>query len=211
MEAGAAARTKKKGGSKRGRTIDPKDVTNLASWTKYFELGYKNIVVGKDGSFFVLDPALTNTDFEKALESPVVTIPHNIGDDYLAVLNSTAAPTELRAAAESTYTNLRASIKGHVDAVQVTYGAAEEEMLEAVLNWKTASDEASRAQRAIEVGRYMKTLMDAGEELRSARYPRSYIRVEPRHDYPLLCYVPAIADARDRVVRAAAGSAATNQ
>jgi len=196
-----AAKKKGTGGAKRGRTIDPKDVKDLASWTKYYKLKYKNIVVGEDGSFFVLDPALTNTDFKSALESPVATIPHMMGHDYLAVLNYAAAPTELRAAAESTYTNLRASIKGHVDAVQVTYGAAEEEMLEAVLNWKTASDEASRAQRAIEVGQYMKAMAEAGEELRVARYPRSYIRDEPHHNYSLFCYVPAIADARDRVVR----------
>lgn len=205
------AAPKKKGVTKRkGRTIDPKEVTDLESWTKAYKNGYKNIVIGKDGSFFVLDPTLTNTDLEKALESPVATIPHKIGDDYLAVLNNPVAPTELRAAAETTYTNLRAAIKGHVDAVHVSYGAAEEEMLEAVLNWKSASDAASRGQRAIEVGKYMKAMAEAGEELRAARYPRSYIREQPLHNDWLLTYVPAIADARDRVVRTSAAGTATH-
>lgn len=169
MEGRAAAR-------KRGKTIDPSKIGDVESWLKAYSKKYINVVLGEDGSYLVLDPVMVSSDPAAALAAPVKNIPHLMGDDYAVVLAAgVAAPNELRAAAEERYATLRAGIKERVTVATTAYLEAEELLLEAVANWESAPDAATRTTTAQTVGRATAALAEAEQTLREAQYPRRYV------------------------------------
>ncbi len=206
---------------KQGKTINPSKIGDVESWLKAYSKKYINIVLGEDGSYLVLDQVLAGRDPTAA---PVKNIPHLMGDDYAVVLAAGAtAPNELRAAAEERYTTLRAGIQERVAVATVAYLEAEELLLEAVANWESAPDAATRTTTAQTVGKATAALAEAEQVLREAQYPRRYVVTDKTITRQML--VPAsgddsildaierevyeIADAKDRVVsRGGSGAAA---
>ena len=172
----------------------------------------------------MLDPVQAASDPAGALAAPVKNIPHLMGDDYAVVLAATsAAPNELRAAAEEKYTTLRSGIKERVAVATTAYLEAEAVLLEAVANWESAPDPATRTTLAQTVGRATTALAEAESVLREAMYPRRYVVTDETITRrmlmpasgdesildPIVRGVNEIADAKDRVVsRGAVGNAA---
>jgi hypothetical protein len=211
---------------KRGKTIDPSKIGDVESWLKAYSKKYINIVLGEDGSYLVLDPVLAASDPTGALAAPVKNIPHLMGDDYAVVLAAgVVAPNELRAAAEERFTTLRSGIKERVAVATTAYLEAEELLLEAVANWESAPDVATRTTTAQTVGKATAALAEAEKVLREAQYPRRYVTTDETITRqmlvpasgdesfldPIVRVVNEIADAKDRVVsRGNGGAAAAN-
>lgn len=204
----------------KGRTIDPKKITNIASWAKAFGRGYINVVKNEDAEYVVLDPKKAKEDFESALAEPVKTIPHLHGADYIDILNNPRVTAELRAAAETKAENIRTEINARIIAAQLVYSQAEQELLTAVDNWRSAGDPATRTITAQAVGAASKAVAAAEAELRDAAYPHKYIKTysdltrgqlppwpgigDQRRDVPIVrAFVPATTIAADRVVASA--------
>ena len=204
----------------KGRTIDPKKITNIASWAKAFGRGYINLVKSHTDAYLVLDPKKVKEDFESALAEPVKTIPHLYGSDYINILNNPHAPAELRAAAETKAGNIRTEINARVIAARLVYTQAEQELLTAVDNWTSAADSATRTVTAGAVGAASKAVAAAEAELRDAAYPHKYIKTyseltrgqlppwpgigDTRRDVPVVrAFVPLTTVAADRVIAAA--------
>jgi hypothetical protein len=207
---------------KRGKTIDPSRIDDIESWLNAYKQNYINVVLGEDGSYLVLDPVRITTDPEGALREPVKSIPHLTGDDYATVLAAgLGAPAELRAAAEAKLETLRSGIAASVEPLATAFLEEESAFLEAVANWKSAPDPATRTTTAQEVGRAAARLAAAETALQEAKYPRRYIRVVSDYgkgeDPSLSVGVPAYANVTDRVVKrgaatnAAAAGAATEE
>jgi hypothetical protein len=99
---------------------------------------------------------------------------------------------------------------------------AEELLLEAVANWESAPDAATRTTTAQTVGKATAALAEAEQVLREAQYPRRYVVTDKTITRQMI--VPAsgddsildaierevyeIADAKDRVVSRGSGAAA---
>jgi hypothetical protein len=222
---------------KRGKTIDPSKVGDVESWLKAYSKKYINVVIGDDGSFLVLDPARAAEDVVTAKEAPVKNIPHLMGDDYTVVLAAVSVSNELRAAAEEKYTTLRSGIKERVAVATTAYLEAEDLLLEAVANWESAPDAATRTTTAQTVGKATASLAEAEQVLREAMYPRRYVVTDETItrqmlvpasgddrflEIPIFRGINEIAEAKDRVVvrgatnapnyaAAAAGAAAGNE
>lgn len=177
MEAGAAADEppKKRRGGGKGKTIKVEKVRDVATWTDYYARKYQNVVLGEDGSFLVLDPALTKTDFAEALASPVKTIPHLMGYDYIPILANRKESSELRAAAEARRTEIREDQDARVRAAKVAYSEAEDELLRATMLWKSAPNAPSRVTLAQAVGAANMAVAAAENRLRMAEAPHRYI------------------------------------
>ena len=209
---------------KRGKTIDPSKVGDVESWLKAYSKKYINVLIGDDGSYLVLDPVGASEDLAAAKAAPVKNIPHLMGDDYAVVLSATsAASNELRAAAEEKYTTLRAGIKERVALATTAYLEAEDKLLEAVANWESAPDPATRTTTAQTVGKATAAVAEAEQALREAMYPRRYVLTEeaitrqmllPGSGDDSLLEIPIyrgmneISEAKDRVVSREAGAAA---
>ena len=204
---------------KRGKTIDPSKIGDVESWLKAYSKKYINVVLGEDGSYLVLDPAQDPTT-----STPVKNIPHLMGDDYAVVL-ATGTSNELRAAAEAKYTMLRAGIKERVAVATTVYLEAESHLLEAVANWESAPDVATRTTTAQTVGKATTALAEAEKVMREAQYPRRYVVTDTMITRqmllpasgddsfldPIVRIVNEIADAKDRVVsRGSVGGAGAN-
>lgn len=216
-EAGAAAPQKKKraGETRKGKTISEKKVVDVATWANYFKKGYQNIVLGEDGSFLVLDAALTKTDFPSALADPKAVIPHLMGDDYLTVLSNPAAPAELRAAAEASKARIHDALNARIAAAKIAYGEAETALLNLKEQWNHAPDAPTRVVLAQAVVEANAAVAAAESTLRAAQAPVRYIQEYsgiPRmlvmpgsgDDRPIknVIYrlVPAVTEAPERVV-----------
>lgn len=208
---------------KRGKTIDPSKVGDVESWLKAYSKKYLNIVIGEDGSYLVLDPVLVGKDPAAAKAAPVKNVPHLIGDDYAVVLSAVSVTShELRAAAEEKYTTLRIGIKERVAVATAVYLEVEELLLEAVANWESAPDAATRTTTAQSVGKATTAVAEAEQVLREAIYPRRYVVTDKLITRqmlvpasgddsildPIVRIVNEIAEAKDRVVLR--GSAAGN-
>lgn len=165
---------------KRGKTIDPPKVSDIDSWLKAYSKKYINVVIGDDGSYLVLDPVQATEDIAAAKASPKkIIIKHLMGDDYTVVLSGVSkSSNELRAAAEEKYATLRAGIKERVAVATTAYLAAENLLLEAVGNWESAPDAATRTTTAQTVGKATAALAEAEQVLREAMYPRRYVKTE---------------------------------
>jgi hypothetical protein len=187
MEAPAA-----KPKTRKGKTISESKVTDLASWAKYYNK--ENIVVGEDGSFLVLDAALTKTDFPAALAAPVRVIPHLMGHDYITVLADPSAATELRAAAEARRTELVDSMEARVSATKVAYSEAETELLNATQRWANAPDAPSRIVLAQAVAAANTAVATAEKAMREAQAPHRYIK--KYRDIPRMLLKPGSGDDR---------------
>ena len=199
---------------RKGRTIDPKKITNIASWAKAFRRDYVNVAINSENQFVVLDPEASKENFGEALASPVKTIPHLYGSDYLSVLNDLHASEELRATAEEKASRIRTDINARVVAARIAFSNAEQDLLIAVDNWKSAADPATRTTTAMAVGAASRAVAEAEKELRESEYPRRYIRSYPdvtkgminpgsgdkRMDYVIRALVPAVNEAADRVI-----------
>lgn len=181
---------------KRGvKTIEPPKVGDVESWLKAYSKKYANIVIGDDGSFLVLDQIEAGENLAKAKTEPVKTIPHLMGDDYAVVLSAVSvASNELRAAAEEKYTTLRSGIKERVAVATTAYLEAEDLLLEAVANWESAPDAATRTTTAQTVGKATAAVAEAEQALREAMYPRRYVVTDETITRQML--VPASGDDR---------------
>jgi len=161
--------------TKKGKTVDPDRVTDVDSWTKYFKRGYQNVVIDEDGSFVVLDPALTKTDFPAALKGVKKPIPHLMGEDYLTVLADPKSSSELRAAAEARLTQIRNELDARITASKIAYSEAETELITVNQNWKHAPDAPTRIVLAQAVAAANMAVAAAERSLRLAQAPQRYI------------------------------------
>lgn len=211
--------------AKKGKTIDPKKVNDVQSWASYFKKGYQNIVIDEDGSFVVLDPELTKTDFAAALTGTKKAIPHLMGDDYLTVLADPKAPSELRAAAEARRKAIHEVLDARIEAAKAEYEEAETNLIEANTRWRNAPDPPTRTDLAQGVAEANAAVALAEQKLRQAQAPHRYIvgyddlkrgMLIPGSgdDRPLknIVYrtVPQVTDAPERVISLVAGGAAAN-
>jgi hypothetical protein len=176
MEGVEEAPVAKKGRGGRGKTIPESKVVDVASWAKYYGKKYQNIVLGEDGSFLVLDPARTKTDFAAALDDPVKVIPHLMGSDYLTVLADRSAGAELRAAAEARRNAIHEDLDARIRAAKVAYSEAEVTLLQASREWKNATNAPSRVLLAQAVAEANKAVADAENMIRTAEAPHRYIK-----------------------------------
>ena len=199
----AGVKPKKKraaaGETKKGKTVALDKVSDVEDWAKYFRRGYQNIVLGEDGSFLVLDPALTKTDYPAALAEPAKTIPHLMGSDYRVVLANSRASSELRAAAEAKRTEVVEDLETAAAAARVLFIDAERRLLELTQLWESAPDGPTRTIHAQRVAEANRAVMDAEKQLREALAPHRYIvrYFEPTFAYRL---VPETTIAPERVV-----------
>ncbi len=176
-----------------GRTIDPAKVTDLKSWLSGYKSGYRNVVQGENGSLLVLDPAAMAADPTEARQSAKV-IPHLRGKDYIDILRSEEATTELRALANSKREAIRDEINTTALTAQQTFLAAEQQLLEAVDAWKMADSAAARKEAAVLIGTLSMRVQEADEIVRNALYPHKYIKSES--DLPRKALYPATHDDR---------------
>jgi hypothetical protein len=179
--AGAAAKPKRRaaGETRKGKTIADSKVVDVETWAKYYKRGYQNIVLAEDGSFLVLDPGLTKTDYPAALAEPVKTIRHLMGSDYRVVLANSAAPTELRAAAEEKLKETLEDRGTAASAARVLFIDAERELLNLTEQWRSAPNAPTRAVLAQSVAQANRAVMDAERALREALAPHRYIITDP--------------------------------
>lgn len=176
MEAAAEPKPKKRAGeTRKGKTIKAEKIKSVETWAKYFARKNQNVVLGEDGSFLVLDPTLTKTDFAAALAEPVKTIPHLMGSDYISVLANRAAPSELRAAAEARRNELSETREAQVRAAKTAYVEAEGELMRSSTLWKNAPDKPSRVLLAQNVAAANAAVAAAEAALRAAAAPHRYI------------------------------------
>jgi hypothetical protein len=219
----AQAEKKRRGGeTRKGKTISEKKVVDVESWAKYYAKRYQNVVLGEDGSFLVLDPSLTKTDFAAALADPKAVIPHLMGYDYLTVLANPSAPSELRAAAEASRARIYDALNARIAAAKIAYGEAETALLNLQEQWRNAPDAPTRIVLAQAVVEANAAVAAAESTLRAAQAPHRYIQEYsgiPRmlvvpgsgDDRPIKNVihrlVPAVTDAPERVV--VAGSSAS--
>jgi hypothetical protein len=216
-----AQEKKRRGQTRKGKTIKESKVTDVETWANYFKKGYQNVVVGEDGSFLVLDAALTKTDFPAALEAPNKVIPHLMGDDYLHILVNPKSSAELRAAAESRRTRIYDALDARVTAAKLAYSEAELTLLNIQERWKNAPDAPTRIVLAQAVSEANAAVAAAEKELRTAQAPHRYIQTFsgiPRSmlkpgsgdDRPIQNVinrlVPEVTEAPERVVNAGSGS-----
>jgi hypothetical protein len=159
---------------RKGKTISADKVKDLAAWAKYYSK--ENVVLGADGSFLVLDAALTKTDFAAALAEPVRVIPHLMGYDYITVLADRSAGAELRAAAEARRAELVEGLTARITATKLAYTEAETELLNATQRWQNAPDVPSRIVLAQAVAAANVALAEADTALRTAEAPHRYIK-----------------------------------
>jgi hypothetical protein len=161
--------------TRKGKTIKESKVVDVESWSKYYKKGYQNIVVGEDGSFLVLDAALTKTDFAAALAEPKKVIPHLMGDDYIHVLGDSSASSELRAAAEARKERITDELSARISAAKLAYSEAETTLLNTTQRWKNAPDQATRIVLAQMVAEANMAVAAAENDLRTAMAPHRYI------------------------------------
>jgi hypothetical protein len=220
-----ALKPKVKKTAKKGKTVEVKKVKTLEDWLKYYKRGYQNVVVGEDGSYLVLDPEVTKTDFAAALAEPKHTIRHLMGEDYITVLADPKSSAELRAAAEARRTQIVDELDARVSAAKLAYSEAETELMTTTQQWKHAPDAPTRMILAQSVARANAAVAAAERELREAQAPRRYIidySGIPRmllnpgsgDDRPILNViyraVPEVTDGTDRVVVVGGASPAAN-
>jgi hypothetical protein len=198
------------------RTIDPAKVNTVDEWIKAAKR-YKNCVLGEDGSLLVLDPTMTSTDYAAALAAPAKTIPHLMGDDYLAILNGTLPSTgELRAAAEAKYIALRSAIKAQRDGAAAAYETAESEVLALADAHESTAERTAKIAIAQQMGAAAVALSERAAALRQVTYPKRYVIEDPTVTRAILVpgsgddrvaeflvsrLVNAISDGADRAVR----------
>lgn len=166
------------------RTIDPKKVTDLDSWLRYYKSGYGNVVV-KEGQYLVLDPVQYKADYKAALLSPVTTIAHTKAIDahvLLAESDATSKYPQLRANAETTMTALYEDQQKHIAEATIAVNEAEIELLNASVAWRSipVSDGtiATRSELAKAVAVATRFLENAEATLSAAKYPIRYIKAE---------------------------------
>jgi hypothetical protein len=215
MAEAAPPKTKKPQKTKRGKTVDPEKVNDLETWAKYFKRGYQNVIVDEDGSFVVLDPELTKTDFPAALTGDKKPIKHLMGEDYINVLADPKSSSELRAAAEARLTQINDMSDARINAAKLAYSEAETELMNITQRWKSAPDVPTRITLARAVAEANATLVVAERDLRTAQAPHRYIleysdirrsMLKPGSgdDRPIrnIIYraVPAVTEAPERVV-----------
>ena len=185
--------------TRKGKTVGVEKIADVEDWAKYFKRGYQNIVLGEDGSFLVLDPVLTKTNYPAALDKPAKTIRHLMGSDYRVVLANSGAPSELRAAAEAKRTEAVEDLETAAAAARVLFIDAERELLELTQLWESAPDAPTRTIQAQRVAVANRAVMEAERQLREALAPQRYIirYSEPSNVYRL---VPETTTAPERVV-----------
>ena len=212
--------------AKKGKTIDPKKVNSVETWANYFKKGYQNIVIDEDGSFVVLDPELTKTDFAAALKGTKKAIPHLMGEDYITVLADPKAPSELRAAAEIRRKAIHEVLDARIEAAKAEYEVAESNLIEANTRWRNAPDRPTRTDLAQSVAEANAAVALAEQRLRLAQAPHRYIVgygdlkrsmliAGSGDDRPILNtiyrIVPEVTEAPERVIsRGVAAYAASN-
>jgi hypothetical protein len=193
-EAAAPKKTKKAVKTKKGKTVDPKKVDDLETWAKYFKRGYQNVIVDEDGSFVVLDPELTKTDFPAALKGAKKPIPHLMGEDYITVLADPKSSSELRAAAEARHKQIVDELGARISAQKIAFSEAETELINVNQNWKHAPDAPTRIVLAQTVAAANMAVAEAERALRTAQAPHRYI-VDYR-DIPRMMINPGSGDDR---------------
>lgn len=146
-------------------------VNTLDDWLRFHKRKATNLIVGDDGAFLVLDPAVADRD--AALET-AKRIELKKGYDAVAVLASPHSSQELRAAAERTLEAARAARRHTVDAAVAAYQTAERDMLDATEQWKV-SDPSMRATFAQQVGGRMYECAEADTRMRTSEYPQRTI------------------------------------
>lgn len=176
-----------------GRTIDPSKVTDLKTWLAGYKSGYKNVIQSEKGELLVLDPAALAASPIEARKSAKV-IPHMRGRDYIDILRSEDAPSELRALAESKRGAIRDEIHASALAAQDVFFGTEQQLLEAVDAWKMADSVSSRKEAAVLVGSLSRRTQEADEAARTALYPYRYIKSES--ELPRKALYPATHDDR---------------
>jgi len=206
------------------RTIDPAKVNTVAEWVKAAKR-YRNCVLGADGMLLVLDPTAASEDYAAALAAPAKTIPHLMGDDYLAVLHGTVPSTgELRAAAEAKYVALRSAIKAQRDGAAAAYETAESEVLTLADARDSTNEQTTKIAIAQQMGTAAKILSERATALRETTYPKRYAIDDPTITRAMIVpgsgddrvsehlvkrLVNAISDGNDRAVKLAGAGAGT--
>jgi len=180
--------------ARKGKTIDEKKIVDVETWAKYYRKGYQNVVIGDDGSFLVLDAALTKTDFATAFADPKKVIPHLMGSDYLTVLANREASSELRAAAEARRVRIHEELNARISAATLAYTEAENELMRATGLWKKAPDAPTRIILAQAVARANNVVATAENALREAQAPHRYI--QKYRDLPRMLLNPGSGDDR---------------
>lgn len=187
-------RKRRAGETRKGKTIAEKKVVDVETWAKYYSKGYQNVVLGEDGSFLVLDAALTKTDFPAAFSDPAKVIPHLMGEDYISVLANPSSSAELRAAAEASKARIYDGLNARISAAKLAYSEAETELLNIKERWENAPDVPTRIVLAQAVAEANAAVAAAESTMRTAQAPHRYI--QKYRDIPRMLIVPGSGDER---------------
>lgn len=180
--------------TRKGKTIDEKKVVDVGTWAMYYGKGYQNVVVGEDGSFLVLEPTLTKSDFPAALAEPTKVIPHLMGKDYVNVLANPSSSAELRAAAEASKSRIYDGLNARISAAKLAYSEAETGLLNIQERWKNSPDAPTRIVLAQAVAEANAAVAAAESTLRAAQAPHRYI--QKYNHIPRMLIVPGSGDER---------------
>jgi hypothetical protein len=152
--------------------IPPANIKTLDQWIPKFGRS-KNVVLGPDGSFLVLNPDLLRTDPAAARATPAVTIPHQKGTDALiALAQGSRDPDVLDRVAEALET-----LGKERDAAFGAFATIEQLVLDANDAFARAKTTTQRVTAALEVAKQTQELMAAAAIYSERKAPLRHVKV----------------------------------
>jgi len=146
-------------------------IKTLDQWVAKFDKS-KNVILGPDGSFLVLDPDLMRTDYNAARAAPAVTIPHQKGVDALiALTQGSRDPDVLDRVAEALN-----GIAKERDAAFAAFATLEQMTLDATDAFQRAKTTTQRVTAALEVAKQTQDLMAAAATYSERKAPLRHIK-----------------------------------
>jgi hypothetical protein len=149
----------------RARTIDPDRVGNVDAWLRFYKSNYANLVQRpSDGALMVLAPSTLDK------ENPVRTFALDKGIDAIGYMIH-GTDDKVRATAASHIESRAKEQTARIASLEEAYVQKEQELLEAVEEWKATRDPLISA----EVGTIQLALESLDKERQDAKYPVRYI------------------------------------
>jgi len=151
-------------------TIPPANIKSLDQWVRAFDR-YRNVRLGPDGSFLVLDPKLMKDDPVRAMKEPTVRFKHTYARDALLTLIDSSADGDTRTEALDTIAKALEQINVAKNEAFRAFVSTEQALLEAADIAKRAKTATQRMTAALEVAKQTGLMMAAGQTYSERRMP----------------------------------------
>jgi len=157
-------------------TIQPANIKSLDQWVRAFDR-YRNVILGADGSFLVLDPKLMKDDPARAMKEPAVRFKHTYARDALLTLIDNKAVGDARTEALDTIEKALEQIKVAKDEAFRAFVSTEQALLEASDVAKRAKTATQKMTAALEVAKQTGLMMEAGQAYSERRMPLRHVKI----------------------------------